>query len=215
MQAFISHIGGVLPLDISNVDTDAIIPKQYLKSIKRSGFGDNLFDSWRYLDEGTLGQDHTKRRKNPDSIINDPRYLGTSILLTRSNFGCGSSREHAVWALTDAGFRVVLASSFSDIFYSNCINNGLLPIIFKAEDIDEIFQRVYVIPDYKLAINLPKQSVTDDTRTWAFEINALSKRILVEGLDSIALTLLYSDKITAFEEERKRKAPWLFSRIAK
>ena len=210
MKKFQTHQGLVVPIDHSNLDTDIIIPKQYLKSIERVGFGDNLFDSWRYLDAGEPGQDHSKRRVNPDFVLNKAQYNNASILLTRSNFGCGSSREHAVWALDEYGIRVVLASSYSDIFYGNAIKNGLLPIHLSEEEIEYLFKQCYQAPNYTLSIDLKEQRIDDDTHTWSFEINAFDKECLLEGLDEIALTLQQADKIHLYEKKRQQSAPWLF-----
>lgn len=212
MQAFTQHTGIVIPLDRANVDTDAIIPKQYLKSVKRTGFGPNLFDDWRYLDPGAPGTDNTKRRINPDFILNDPRYSKGSILLARKNFGCGSSREHAVWALDDYGIRVVIASSFADIFFNNCFKSGLLPIKLDESIVDQLFDNVAGIPGYKLTVNLTEQKVvTPDGQKYTFEIDPFRKHCLLEGLDDIALTLQHADKIKDYETRRRKEAPWLFN----
>nr|MDQ2694275.1 3-isopropylmalate dehydratase small subunit [Pseudomonadota bacterium] len=190
MQPFKQHAGLVAPLDRANVDTDAIIPKQFLKSIKRTGFGPNLFDEWRYLDHGEPGQDAGRRPRNPDFVLNQPRYAGASILLARKNFGCGSSREHAVWALDDAGFRAVIAPSFADIFFNNCFKNGVLPIALAEEAVDRLFREVEATPGYRLAIDLPAQTVaTPGGESFGFEIDDFRKHCLIEGLDDIGLTL--------------------------
>jgi len=203
--------GLVLPLDRSNVDTDAIIPKQYLKSVKRSGFGPNLFDDWRYLEPGEPGEDHSKRRINSDFVLNQPRYQGAQILLARENFGCGSSREHAVWALEDAGFRVVIASSFADIFFNNCFKNGVLPIALDAAAVDELFQQVQATPGYRLVVNLEQQAITrPDGQVVNFEVDEFRKYCLLNGLDDIGLTLQHADEIHSYEAQRKQQAPWLF-----
>ena len=193
-----------LPLDRANIDTDAIIPKQFLKSIKRSGFGPNLFDEWRYLDHGEVGMDNTKRPINTDFVLNDPKYKDAKILLTRRNFGCGSSREHAPWALLDFGFRAIIAPSFADIFYNNCFKNGLLPIVLSSEIVDALFA-------YKgeIVINLEEQSVKTEDNIYHFEVDAERKRRLINGLDDIGLTLQYEDQIRLFESEHFKKYPWL------
>jgi 3-isopropylmalate/(R)-2-methylmalate dehydratase small subunit len=193
------------------VDTDQIIPKQYLKSIKRTGFGVNLFDDWRYLDPGEPGQDHSKRRLNPDFIMNQPRYQGAEILLARDNFGCGSSREHAPWALGDYGVRAVIAPSFADIFYSNCLKNGLLPVVLDGSEVDRLFEACHAREGFRLAVNLEEQTVTaDDGRFYRFEIDPRSKRRLLKGLDDIGLTLEMSDRIRDYEEAARQRTPWLF-----
>ncbi|WP_455384883.1 3-isopropylmalate dehydratase small subunit [Acidihalobacter prosperus] len=211
MQAFTTHTGKVIPLDRSNVDTDAIIPKQYLKSIKRTGFGPNLFDSWRYLDPGEPGIDNATRRPNPDFVLNDPRYAGGSVLLARKNFGCGSSREHAVWALDDYGIRAVIAPSFADIFYNNSFKSGLLPIVLDEAVVEALFAAVQATPDYALTIDLEVQTVsTPEGRSHRFEIDPFRKHCLLEGLDDIGLTLQHADDIRAYEARRRQEAPWLF-----
>ena len=211
MKAFKTLDGLVMPLDRSNVDTDAIIPKQYLKSVKRTGFGPNLFDDWRYLDPGEPGQDHGKRRPNPDFVMNQPRYRGASILLARENFGCGSSREHAVWALEDAGFRVVIASSFADIFFNNCFKNGVLPIVLDAAILDLLFRETEANEGYRLRVDLEQQTITrPNGETIHFEVDEFRKYCLLNGLDDIGLTLQHADEIRAYEERRRREAPWLF-----
>lgn len=203
--------GLVLPLDRSNVDTDAIIPKQYLKSVKRTGFGPNLFDDWRYLDPGEPGMDHTKRRINADFVLNDPRYGGAEILLARKNFGCGSSREHAVWALTDYGIRVVIAPSFADIFFGNSFKNGLLPIVLDEAVVDRLFDEVAATPGYRLRVDLAAQTVTTPLgEALPFEVGEFHKHCLLNGLDDIDLTLRHADEIRAYEQRRRAEAPWLF-----
>jgi 3-isopropylmalate/(R)-2-methylmalate dehydratase small subunit len=211
MRAFTVEDGLVLPLDRANVDTDAIIPKQYLKSIKRSGFGPFLFDDWRYLDPGELDIDPAKRRVNPDFVLNQPRYRGASILLARENFGCGSSREHAVWALDNAGFRAVIAPSFADIFFNNSFKNGFLPIVLSKEDVDHLFRDAS--PEgYRLRIDLPAQTVsTPSGRSFSFTIDPFRKDCLVRGLDEIGLSLKHADAIRAYEARRRGEAPWLFA----
>ncbi len=210
MEPFRTHQGLVAPLDRGNVDTDAIIPKQYLKSIKRTGFGANLFDDWRYLDPGEVGQDHSLRRLNSDFILNQPRYHGASILLTRDNFGCGSSREHAVWALLEHGFRVVIAPGFADIFYVNALKNGLLPVVLPAQSVEELFMRTAAREGFALTVDLAAQCVRDGDEEWTFEIEPSFKRRLLAGLDDIGLTLKLADRIRDYERERARRAPWLF-----
>ena len=210
MQAFTLLNGLVAPLDRANVDTDAIIPKQFLKSIKRSGFGPYLFDEWRYLDHGEPDMDCTNRPLNKDFVLNQPQYKGAQILLTRENFGCGSSREHAPWALEDFGFRVIIAPSFADIFYNNCFKNGLLPIVLNADVVDGLFKELN--DGYRLIINLERQEITTPTgRVINFEIDETRKYRLLNGLDDIALSLLHADKIIAYEAERAKRAPWLFA----
>ena len=212
MQAFTTHKGVVAPLDRSNVDTDAIIPKQYLKSVKRTGFGPTAFDDWRYLDPGEPGMDHSQRRKNPDFVLNREPFDRATILLARENFGCGSSREHAVWALTDFGFRAVIAPSFADIFFNNSFKNGLLPIALKEEEVDAIFKAVDANPGLELEIDLPNQAVkSPDGTRYEFEIDSFRKHCLVEGLDDIALTLEHADKIKSYELAQREKTPWLFN----
>ncbi len=212
MEKFTVLTGIVAPLDRANVDTDAIIPKQFLKSIKRSGFGPNLFDAWRYQDVGEPGMDNSKRPLNPDFVLNQPRYKGASILLARKNFGCGSSREHAPWALTDYGFRAVIAPSFADIFYNNCFKNGLLPIVLTEMRIDQLFHEVIAFPGYKLTVDLPRQLVltTDGATQVGFEVDPHRKHCLINGLDDIGLSLLHAEKIRAFEARRRTEQPWLF-----
>jgi 3-isopropylmalate/(R)-2-methylmalate dehydratase small subunit len=210
MQPFTTLHGLVLPLDRANIDTDAIIPKQYLKSIKRTGFGPNLFDDWRYLDPGEVFSDHTKRRINPDFIMNKKRYQGVEILLTRENFGCGSSREHAVWAMVNFGFRVVIAPSFADIFYGNTLNNGLLAITLDPEIIDTLFKEVESTAGYSLEVDLVSQTITTpDDHKIDFSIAEYRRHRLIEGLDDIGMTLLHTDKIKEYEQHRSLTAPWL------
>ncbi|GAA0409804.1 3-isopropylmalate dehydratase small subunit [Cocleimonas flava] len=215
MEKFTVHKGLVIPLDRSNVDTDAIIPKQYLKSISRTGFGPTLFDDWRYEKTGEPGMDHSKRALKKDFVLNQPRYQGGSILLARENFGCGSSREHAVWALEDYGIRAVIAPSFADIFYNNCFKNGILPIVLSEEKVDSLFSETEMMEGYSLTIDLEKQQVIekDDLHTEAtsFEVDPVRKHCLLNGLDDIGLTLQHADEIKAYEEKRKQTAPWLFS----
>lgn len=212
MKAFTLHQGLVAPLDRANVDTDAIIPKQFLKSIKRSGFGPNAFDEWRYLDHGEPGMDNSKRPLNPEFVLNQPRYKGASILLTRENFGCGSSREHAPWALEDYGFRAIIASSYADIFFNNCFKNGLLPIVLSESIVDDLFKAVEVNPGFQLTVDLEKQTVnTPDGQVYSFEIDAVRKHNLLHGLDDIGLTLQHVDAIKAFELKHKQAQPWLFN----
>ena len=212
MQAFTVHTGLVVPLDRANVDTDAIIPKQFLKSIKRTGFGPNLFDEWRYMDMGQPGVDNSKRPLNPKFVLNEPRYKGASVLLARKNFGCGSSREHAPWALQDYGFRCVIAPSFADIFFNNSFKNGFLPIVLTEQQLDKLFHEVIGFPGYKLTIDLAGQVVTTPAgEAMKFEIDPFRKHCLLNGLDEIGLTLGHSDKIRAYEEKRKQTEPWIFT----
>lgn len=211
MRAFTLLDGLVAPLDRANVDTDAIIPKQFLKSIKRSGFGPNLFDEWRYLDHGEPGQDASHRPINPDFVLNQPRYQGAQVLLARENFGCGSSREHAPWALEDFGLRALIAPSFADIFYNNCFKNGLLPIVLDAAIVDQLFRETVEAPGYTLRVDLERQTVTTPAgESFGFDVDAHRKHCLLNGLDDIGLTLQQADKIQAYEERRKLEAPWLF-----
>jgi 3-isopropylmalate/(R)-2-methylmalate dehydratase small subunit len=210
MQAFTVHKGLVAPMDRENVDTDAIIPKQFLKSIARTGFGPNLFDEWRYLDKGEPGQDPASRRPNPDFVLNSPRYQGASVLIARRNFGCGSSREHAPWALDQYGFRAILAPSFADIFFSNCFKNGLLPIGLPEEQIARLLDEVKGFVGYSLTIDLPRQVVIKpDGSELPFDVQPFRKYCLVNGFDDIGLTLRHADKIKAFEAERLTRMPWL------
>jgi len=213
MEKFIRLEGIVAPLDRANVDTDAIIPKQFLKSIKRTGFGPNLFDEWRYIGHGEPGMDVNRRPLNPDFSLNQPRYKGAQILLTRKNFGCGSSREHAPWALLDYGFRAIIAPSFADIFFNNCYKNGLLPIVLPETKIDHLFHDVASFPGFRLAIDPAEQTVTTTDGSWSagFAIDPFRKYCLVHGLDDIGLTLRHVDKIKAFEEKRRIAQPWLFT----
>jgi 3-isopropylmalate/(R)-2-methylmalate dehydratase small subunit len=211
MEKFTTFTGVVCPLDRSNVDTDAIIPKQFLKSIKRTGFGPNLFDEWRYLDHGEPGMDNSKRPLNPDFVLNDPRYAGASILLARENFGCGSSREHAPWALEDYGFRVIIAPSFADIFFNNCFKNGLLPIALDNQIVDRLFEMAQGDEALEIFVDLDAQTLTANGEKIAFEVDPFRKHCLLEGLDDIGLTLQHVDDIRAYEEKRKQQAPWLFS----
>jgi len=214
MQAFTIHTGLVAPMDRENVDTDAIIPKQFLKSIKRSGFGPNLFDEWRYLDHGEPGQDPATRKPNPDFVLNQGRYQGASVLLARKNFGCGSSREHAPWALEQFGFRALIAPSFADIFFNNCFKNGLLPIVLSEAQVAQLFDEVNAFVGYRLTIDLPRQVVVKpDGTELAFDVQAFRKYCLLGGYDDIGLTLRHADKIKAFEAERLAKMPWLANRV--
>ncbi|WP_097461581.1 3-isopropylmalate dehydratase small subunit [Mangrovitalea sediminis] len=211
MRAFVTHTGIVAPMDRANVDTDMIIPKQFLKSIKRTGFGPNLFDELRYLDEGKPDQDSSQRPLNPDFMLNQDRYRNASILLARRNFGCGSSREHAPWALEDYGFRAIIAPSFADIFYNNCFKNGLLPIVLDEKSIDKLFQETFDEEGFQLAIDLEAQTVTTPSgETFAFEVDGFRKHCLLKGLDDIGLTLEDADAIKAYEAQRRQVSPWLF-----
>ncbi len=210
MQAFTIHQGLVASLDRANVDTDAIIPKQFLKSIHRTGFGPHLFDEWRYLDKGALGQDPASRRPNPEFMLNQRRYAGASVLLCRQNFGCGSSREHAPWALAQYGFRALIAPSFADIFFNNCFKNALLPIVLSEAQVSQLFDEADAIPGYQLTIDLPRQVVVKpDGAELSFQVQGFRKHCLVNGLDDIGLTLRHADEISAFEAERLAKMPWL------
>ena len=214
MKAFTQHRGLVGPMDRANVDTDMIIPKQFLKSIKRSGFGPNLFDELRYLDQGEPGQDCSNRPLNPDFPLNEPRYKGASILLARKNFGCGSSREHAPWALEDYGFNAVIAPSYADIFYNNCFKNGVLPVILTESEVDELFQELASDEGYHLDIDLAVQTVTTDSgKVFSFELDKFRKECLLIGLDEIGLTLTSSDLIKEYEIEREKQHPWVFGAI--
>ena len=211
MDKFTVHQGVVVPLDRANVDTDAIIPKQYLKSISRTGFGPTLFDDWRYMEPGEPGMDHSKRELNADFVLNQPRYQGASILLARENFGCGSSREHAVWALTDYGIRAVIAPSYADIFFNNGFKNGLLPIVLDEKIVDGLFNSVTAEEGYQLTIDLEQQQVTTPSGdTFDFAVDEFRKYCLLNGLDDIGLTLQHADAIRQYEERRKEEAPWLF-----
>jgi 3-isopropylmalate/(R)-2-methylmalate dehydratase small subunit len=213
MQKFTRLDGLVAPMDRANVDTDAIIPKQFLKSIKRSGFGVNLFDAWRYLDHGEPGMDNSKRKLNPDFVLNQPRYKGANVLIARRNFGCGSSREHAPWALDDYGFRAVIAPSYADIFYNNCFKNGLLPIVLPEIQVDRIFHDVAVFPGFRLVIDLEAQTVSypDGSQSFKFDVDEFRKHCLLNGLDDIGLTLRHVEEIKTFESKRRLEQPWLFS----
>lgn len=211
MDKFIREDGLVAPLDRANVDTDQIIPKQFLKSILRSGFGPNLFDEWRYLDEGQPGQDNSKRPLNKEFVLNQPRYQGASILLARRNFGCGSSREHAPWALLDFGFRAIIAPSFADIFFNNCFKNGVLPIVVSEELADELFKAVVANEGYRLTVDLAEQKIIrPDGAAVDFEIDAFRKHCLLNGLDDIGLTLQDADAIREYEKARQQREPWVF-----
>ena len=211
MEKFTSFTGTVCPLDRSNVDTDAIIPKQFLKSIKRSGFGPNLFDEWRYLDHGEPDMDNSSRPLNPDFVLNDARYQGARILLTRKNFGCGSSREHAPWALADYGFKVIIAPSYADIFFNNCFKNGILPIVLDESLVDSLFDRAMGGNALSINVDLQAQTLTPENgEAIAFEIDSFRKHCLLEGLDDIGLTLEHVEEIEAYEARRRKQAPWLF-----
>ena len=214
MKAFTQHRGLVGPMDRANVDTDMIIPKQFLKSIKRSGFGPNLFDELRYLDYGEPGQDCTDRPLNPDFALNKPRYRGASILLARKNFGCGSSREHAPWALEDYGFNAVIAPSYADIFYNNCFKNGVLPVILTEDEVDILFLELEAAEGYELDVNLASQTVTSDSgQVFKFSLDQFRKQCLLTGLDEIGLTLIQADKIRQYEVEREKAHPWVYGAI--
>jgi 3-isopropylmalate/(R)-2-methylmalate dehydratase small subunit len=212
MEPFHILTGLVVPLDRANVDTDAIIPKQFLKSIKRSGFGPNLFDAWRYLDRGEPGMDNAKRPLNPNFVLNEARYRGAQILLGRRNFGCGSSREHAPWALQDYGFRAVIAPSYADIFYNNCYKNGLLPIVLTVHEVDRLFHETVAFPGFRLTIDLEQQTVatSNGSVVFGFEVEPFRKHCLLNGLDDIGLTLQHADAIRLFEAKHKTEQPWLF-----
>jgi 3-isopropylmalate/(R)-2-methylmalate dehydratase small subunit len=211
MDAFTQLTSQVMPLDRSNVDTDAIIPKQYLKSIRKSGFGPNLFDDWRYLDPGVPDEDNSQRRINKDFVLNQAAYVEAKILLGRDNFGCGSSREHAVWAMTDYGFKAVISNSFADIFFSNCFKNGLLPVVLTTEEIEQLFAACTQDADFSLSIDLEQQTVTADNGFSAsFEIDPFRKHCMLNGLDEIGITLQHEKEIHAYEERTKKQAPWLF-----
>jgi 3-isopropylmalate/(R)-2-methylmalate dehydratase small subunit len=215
MEKFEKHSGLVVPLDRHNVDTDAIIPKQFLKSIKRSGFGPNLFDEWRYHDHGEPGMDNSLRKKNPDFVLNHPRYEGANILLARHNFGCGSSREHAVWALLDHGIRVILAPSFADIFSNNCFKNGVLPIVLDEDIIDRLFTDVEATHGYQMTIDLPAQQIyLHEGEVLSFEVDPFRKDCHIRGLDDIGLTLEHAAEIRGFEEKHRQTAPWLFDKTS-
>jgi 3-isopropylmalate/(R)-2-methylmalate dehydratase small subunit len=210
MQTFTRHTGLVAPMERANVDTDQIIPKQYLKSIRRSGFGANLFDEWRYLDHGEPGQDPSSRRPNPDFVLNLACYQGASILLARRNFGCGSSREHAPWALLEFGFRALIAPSFAEIFQGNCLKNGLLPVVLPEDAVEGLFAQLPTQPGYRLTVDLTEQTVTTATgQSFPFEVDAFRRQCLLNGWDDIGLTLRHADRIRAFEERRMARMPWL------
>jgi 3-isopropylmalate/(R)-2-methylmalate dehydratase small subunit len=210
MQKFTTHTGIVAPIDRANVDTDAIMPKQFLKSIRKTGFGPHLFDEWRYKDPGYYGKPETQRQPNPDFVLNQSRYQGASVLLARKNFGCGSSREHAPWAIGQYGFRVILAPSYADIFFNNCFKSGLLPLVLSESQIDQLFNEVSAFPGYKLTIDLERQRIVKGQgEEIAFEVNAFRKYCLLNGLDDIGLTLRHKDKIAAFEAQRLAAKPWL------
>ena len=212
MDKFTVLTGPVMPLDRSNVDTDAIIPKQFLKSIGRTGFGPNLFDEWRYLDHGEPGMDNSRRPVNQDFVLNQPRYRNATILLARENFGCGSSREHAVWALRDQGFRVVIAPSFADIFFNNCFKNGVLPIVLEAAVVARLFEEVEASSGYALTVDLPAQRITTPAQeTIGFDVDSFRKDCLIHGLDDIGLTLQHAEAIRRYEVRRRHEAPWLFT----
>ncbi len=212
MEKFTVHKGLVIPLDRSNVDTDAIIPKQYLKSISKTGFGPTLFDDWRYVKAGEPGMDHSKREIKKDFVLNQARYQGGSVLLARENFGCGSSREHAVWALADYGIRSVIAPSYADIFFNNSFKNGLLPLVLSEDDVDTLFKAVEANEGYELTVDLEKQQViTPEGESYGFDVDEFRKYCLLNGLDDIGLTLQHADDIKKYEEKRKQEAPWLFA----
>ncbi|TFH69108.1 3-isopropylmalate dehydratase small subunit [Gammaproteobacteria bacterium LSUCC0057] len=213
MQAFTTHQGLAAPMDRANVDTDMIIPKQFLKSIRRSGFGPNLFDELRYLDVGEPDSDNSGRPLNSEFVLNQPRYQGASVLLARKNFGCGSSREHAPWALEDYGFRTVIAPSFADIFYNNCFKNGLLPVVLTESQVEQLFAAVYATPGLQICVDLPAQTVTAGELSFSFEIDAFRKECLLKGLDEIGLTLQSSSAIKAYESARAAQHPWVFGAI--
>jgi 3-isopropylmalate/(R)-2-methylmalate dehydratase small subunit len=211
MEKFTVHTGLVVPLDRENVDTDAIIPKQFLKSIKRTGFGPHLFDAWRYLDVGEPGMDLTRRRPNPDFVLNQPRYKGASILLARKNFGCGSSREHAPWALQQDGFKAVIAPSFADIFFNNSFKNGFLPVVLTEDEVAQLFEEAEPTPGYQLTIDLAAQTVTTPSgKVMRFQVDSFRRECLLNGWDEIGLTLRHGDEIKAYEEKRKKTEPWIF-----
>ncbi|MCX7272021.1 MAG: 3-isopropylmalate dehydratase small subunit [Burkholderiales bacterium] len=216
MQPLTVHRGLVAPLDRANVDTDAIIPKQFLKSVKRTGFGPNLFDEWRYLDRGEPGIDNSRRPLNPDFSLNQARFKGASVLIARKNFGCGSSREHAPWALEDYGFRVIIAPSFADIFFNNCFKNGVLPVRLTESEVDRLFHEVNAFPGFELVINLPEQFVStqDGSQRFSFEVDPFRKFCLVNGFDEIGLTLRHADKIREYEARRLAAQPWLSKTLA-
>jgi len=211
MEKFTVHAGIVAPLDRANVDTDQVIPKQFLKSIKKTGYGENLFDAWRYLDHGEPGMDHSQRPRNPNFVLNDPRYREATILLARKNFGCGSSREHAPWALLDYGFRCVIAPSFADIFFNNSFKNGLLPVVLQEAEVDRLFYECASFPQFRLTVDLDAQTVAtaDRSQVMRFEVDPFRKYCLLNGLDEIGLTLRHKDAILAFEAKRLQQFPWL------
>jgi 3-isopropylmalate/(R)-2-methylmalate dehydratase small subunit len=210
MQKFSTHTGLVAPIDRANVDTDAIMPKQFLKSIRKTGFGPHLFDEWRYKDPGYYGKPESERQPNPDFVLNQPRYKGASVLLARKNFGCGSSREHAPWAIGQYGFRAILAPSYADIFFNNCFKSGLLPIVLSESQIDQLFNEVSAFPGYKLTVDLERQRIVKGQgEEIAFDVNAFRKYCLLNGLDDIGLTLRHKDKIQSFEAQRLAAKPWL------
>lgn len=212
MEKFTVLDGLVAPLDRANVDTDAIIPKQFLKSIQRSGFGPNLFDEWRYMDHGEPGMDNSRRPLNPNFVLNQQRFQGASVLLARDNFGCGSSREHAPWAIQDYGFRAIIAPSFADIFFNNCFKNGVLPIRLSAEEVAALFDQVAANPGYRLRVDLDAQTVArPDGKVIPFEVDSFRKYCLLNGFDDIGLTLRHAEKIHEFEERRRAEQPWLFA----
>ena len=214
MQPFTELTGLVAPLDRANVDTDAIIPKQFLKSIRRTGFGPNLFDEWRYLDRGEPGQDCSNRPLNPAFVLNQERYQGATVLLARTNFGCGSSREHAPWALLDYGFRALIAPSFADIFYNNCFKNGILPVVLPEDEVERLFREVQATPGYRLTVSLPEQAVaTPAGAVLHFEVDSYRKHCLLNGLDEIGLTLQHAEAIRGYEVRRRQEAPWLFADV--
>lgn len=216
MEKFTVVKGLVAPLDRANVDTDQIIPKQFLKSIKRTGFGVNLFDEWRYLDEGYPGQDSSKRPINPDFVLNQPRYQGARVLLARQNFGCGSSREHAPWALNEYGFRVVIASSYADIFFNNCFKNGMLPVILTETQVDQLFRECLATEGYEITVDLERrQVVTPSGEAFAFEVDDFRRHCLLNGLDDIGLTLQEGDAIRAFEAKAQQARPWVFNTLSR
>jgi len=213
MKSFTTHTGLVAPMDRANVDTDLIIPKQFLKSIQRVGFGPNLFDELRYLDKGEPGKDNSQRPLNPEFPLNFSRYQGASILLARKNFGCGSSREHAPWALEEYGFRAIIAPSFADIFYNNCFKNGLLPIVLEETVVESLFQEMYAQEGYQLTIDLPQQKVVTAQAEFGFDVDDFRKHCLLNGFDEISLTLQHADKIRAYEDKRRGEKPWLFNTV--
>lgn len=215
MRSFTLHTGLVAPMDRANVDTDLIIPKQFLKSIQRSGFGPNLFDELRYLDKGEPGRDNSSRPINTEFPLNFPRYAGASILLARENFGCGSSREHAPWALEEYGFRAIIASSYADIFYNNCFKNAILPIVLAEDIVSQLFADMYAQEGFELTVDLPSQKVmTSDGRSFAFDVDDFRKHCLLNGLDDIGLTLQDADKIKHYEDQKRIDQPWLFNAVS-